>query len=288
MYLHTEQTLNSFTDMVAPIEDCFNWVVGDKNSKVQIFEDQNFRNHTNFNNHIKVAWFKENPNVYDYTTIFAKDSYNPYRYLLDNHSEFDYIISAFKHLEPIVGKEKFIYCPVFGSRIEKHNYNLYEKDKMLSIIASRKDWAIGHRFRHWIIKDYKNHMDIFGNGYNDIIDKAGNFGKIYSLAPYYFSLAIMNSKWDGYFTEVLTDCIAVGTIPIYYGSDDIGDYFNPDGIIKINSLTEVGSVINSLSADLYNSKIKAVEENLEISKKYITDYDYLYENYKTFFDKLEK
>ena len=34
----------------------------------------------------------------------------------------------------------------------------------------------------------------------------------------------MNTKRKGYFTEVLTDCIATGTIPIFYGDPEIGKY----------------------------------------------------------------
>tara|TARA_B100000287_G_scaffold433811_1_gene496487 strand:- start:157 stop:1047 length:891 start_codon:yes stop_codon:yes gene_type:complete len=289
--LHTNLKLETFDDMIPPKLECFNYFSsGDSNSKIQIFEDVYYKDHVKFdrNEYIKIAFYKENPDIYEYTTIFSQDSYNPYEYLLENHGEFDYIISAFKHLEAIVGKDKFIYCPVLGSRIELDKYGVYEKSKMLSIVASSKDWAMGHRLRHWVIKTFKSQLDIYGNGYNDLIDRNGKLGKIYSLAPYYFSLAIMNSKHDGYFTEVLTDCIATGTVPLWYGANDIGTYFNPDGIIKFNTLEELNKILPTLSKGLYDSKLGAIQENLEIAREYLTDFDYLHDKHFEFFNNLEK
>jgi len=288
MYQHTTVKYENISDMIAPNKKCWDYFVGSQDSEIHIFEDSFLREHEKYDDKIKIAWYKENPNIYDYSVIFSQDGYNPYRYLLENHDKFDYVISSFRHLKNIVGEEKFMYCPVMGSRIELDKYGIYEKDKMLSIVASGKDWTIGHRLRHWVINKFKDKIDVYGNGYNNEIDKHGEFGKIYSLASYYFSIAIMNSKWDGYFTEVLTDCIATGTIPIYYGSDDIDTYFNPDGIIQFTNIAELEEIIKTLSPELYSSKIKAVEENLEISRRYITEYDYLYHTYKSFFDKLQE
>lgn len=37
-----------------------------------------------------------------------------------------------------------------------------------------------------------------------------------------------------YFTEKILDCFTTGTIPIYQGAPDIGDYCNAEGIVVID------------------------------------------------------
>ena len=54
-----------------------------------------------------------------------------------------------------------------------------------------------------------------------------------------FSIAIENASYETYFTEKLLDCFATGTIPVYYGAPDIGDYFNKDGIIDLSEEFDV-------------------------------------------------
>jgi hypothetical protein len=291
IYLHTNWGREKFIEveeMIPCKKDSWDFFQSnDKDSKIQIFEDVFLPKHKEYSSeYIKIAFLKENPDIYAYSTIHSNPYYHPYEYVLDNISNFDYVITAFKNLKPLIGEKKFIYCPVLGSRIEEKNYGIYDKSKLLSIIASQKDWTVGHRFRHWIIQKYKNEIDVYGRGYNTTIDDYGKFGKIYALAPYYFSLAVMNTKQKGYFTEVLTDVIATGTIPIFYGDPDISSYFNPNGIIHFNSFSELDYIIKNLSKELYDSKIEAVKENLEICKKYINDIDYLYGNYQEKFKKM--
>jgi len=80
-----------------------------------------------------------------------------------------------------------------------------------------------------------------------------------------FSIVIENDQYDDYFTEKITDCFATGTIPVYYGTKNIGNYFNTDGIIEIpNDENLVDFIItNRLNKDLYYSKMDAIEDNLE-------------------------
>jgi hypothetical protein len=90
-----------------------------------------------------------------------------------------------------------------------------------------------------------------------------------------FSVAIENATYKSCFTEKILDCFATGTIPIYLGPKDIGDFFNKDGIIILDDCFD----INSLTPELYYSKIDAIRENFELCKKYLFVEDYMYENY---------
>ena len=80
-----------------------------------------------------------------------------------------------------------------------------------------------------------------------------------------FSVAIENASYESYFTEKIQDCFATATIPIYYGSPDIGKFFNPKGIITLTDDLD----FSTLTADLYYDRIDAVKENLEIVKDFL-------------------
>jgi hypothetical protein len=45
------------------------------------------------------------------------------------------------------------------------------------------------------------------------------------------SFAFENANYPGAFCEKLTDFFATGTIPIYWGNPDIGEFFDTNGII---------------------------------------------------------
>jgi hypothetical protein len=106
-------------------------------------------------------------------------------------------------------------------------------------------------------------------------------GKILALGPYYYSFAIINADVDDYFTEILTDVLATATIPLFWGTKNIGKYFNPDGIIQFRTLEELDAIFPTLTPELYRSKLPAILENVEKAKAYNTRFDWIYDNYKT-------
>ena len=95
---------------------------------------------------------------------------------------------------------------------------IHEKTKLASMIYSWKNWSPGHKIRHQVA-DLVQGLDLYGSGPNNPI----NF-KEEGLKDYYFSITIENSKSKNYFTEKILDCFACGTIPIYWGCPNIGDY----------------------------------------------------------------
>jgi hypothetical protein len=90
-----------------------------------------------------------------------------------------------------------------------------------------------------------------------------------------FSVTIENSKYETYWTEKILDCFACGTIPIYHGASDIGDYFNMDGIIILNDNFDP----NTLTPDLYLSKEDAIIDNYERAIKYDVIEDLIWEKF---------
>ena len=211
----------------------------------------------------KIAWLIEPP---------AIDN-NSYETILKTYKEYKYVLSSNNSLENKIDNFKF--CPTGGCWILEKERQLYDKSKLVSIIASSKTQTQGHIIRHGIVqlaveRDYP--LDVYGRGYNPIDNK------ITGLKDYAFSFTIENSQLNYYFTEKLIDCFMTGTVPIYWGCPDIGKFFNTDGMIDLNDLKYIHDIWNILSFGLYNSKKKAIEENFELAKKYIVSEDYIWEN----------
>jgi hypothetical protein len=88
-----------------------------------------------------------------------------------------------------------------------------------------------------------------------------------------FSIAIENANYPCYFTEKLTDCFATKTIPVFYGTKAVQNYFDTEGVIFLDDDFKV----EDLSADLYYSMLDSVEYNHERSQNMTTADDYIAE-----------
>ncbi len=51
--------------------------------------------------------------------------------------------------------------------------------------------------------------------------------KIATLGQYTFALCFENMRLDGWITEKLFDCLAAGTVPIYWGATDVEEWVDP-------------------------------------------------------------
>lgn len=179
--------------------------------------------------------------------------------------------------------KNFVYCPN-GSNypwINKQDWRVYPKTKLCSMFCSAKLLTNGHVFRHHLARlAIEKKFDVFGgaHGTQKTVTDINNpwYTKIDGLRDYMFSIVVENSNYDNYYTEKITDCFATGTIPIYYGTKKIVDTFDSDGIIYIEKGKE-DEVFKTISPDLYNSKITAVTNNLNIVQKLQISDDTLFE-----------
>jgi hypothetical protein len=81
-----------------------------------------------------------------------------------------------------------------------------------------------------------------------------------------FSVVFENAKIDKYYTEKITDCFALGVIPIYWGTDRISEDFNPEGIL----IWHEGFDFNILTRELYHSKMDIINDNMNRVSKLIS------------------
>ena len=194
-------------------------------------------------------------------------------------SRFDYVLSSDRQFIKDV-QTKFpnvisLWYPVGGTWIEESDRKIYNKTKNLSIIASEKRYARGHQMRHDIIDKFRSQFDtIAGRGYNTIDYK------LEALSDYRFSVIIENDRIDDYFTEKLIDCLLTGTIPIYFGTNNIGNYFDTNGMLLIDNAESFENIIPYLTEEYYDSKWEYIVENFNRAQKYVNAEDWIYETYK--------
>jgi hypothetical protein len=100
------------------------------------------------------------------------------------------------------------------------------------------------------------------------------------LESHAFNIAIENYVDDFYFTEKLLNCFATGTIPIYRGARQIGDFFNPAGIIQFSTLKELRSILKNVDLFEYERRREAIQDNFTRVQSFLTIEDFIYKNYK--------
>jgi hypothetical protein len=162
---------------------------------------------------------------------------------------------------------KFKWVPAYGSYIK--DFGIHPKSKMVSMITSNKKLTNQHIIRYNFAITNKDKIDLYGRGINDIPNKE------IGLKDYRFSFCIENDTYDTYFTEKILDCFATGTIPIYMGTKNVTEFFNPDGIIFFDEPFD----FSILTEDLYDSKLNAIKDNYERVQQYSILEDWIFKNY---------
>jgi|694.fasta_scaffold36733_4 hypothetical protein len=221
-----------------------------KKDEIIIYTDSKIPESLHNKENKNIAWLIEprelQPSIYDF--------------IENNYQKFFKILT---HDHEILNLPNSVLIPYGGCWVDKKDFSIYQKSKNTSITASSKKFLSGHRLRHECIERFKSQIDIYGRGFNEIDLK------LTSLKDYRFHIVVENVKKDFWFTEKIIDAFVTGCIPIYYGCPSIGKFFDIDGILTFNDADELSDILNNLNEDLYLSKMKSIEKNFEIAKKYI-------------------
>jgi hypothetical protein len=207
------------------------------------------------------AWLLESPDI----------TPQSYKWVEPNHDKFKLVLTNSKEL--LDKGENYRFCPTGGCWIKPEDQKIYEKNKLVSIIASAKRMTHGHMLRHQSIFQYRSKLDVYGRGYVPVEYKLD------ALKDYAFSLTIENTKKDFYFTEKLLDCFMTGTVPIYWGCPSIEKFFNVDGMIIFDDIKDLSKILEEITIEQYIKMKNAIEENFEKAKEYLIAEDYIYKNY---------
>ena len=181
-----------------------------------------------------------------------------------NTSEFDLVLTWNDGLLKNSNSKLF---PFGTCWIEIDNRYIFPKAKDLSIIASAKDYAPGHKLRHQIIKKYPENLSIYGYGYNPIENK------ITALKDYRFSLIIENEPSNNWFTEKLIDCLVTGTVPVFWGCPNIHEFFDTRGFILFNNINQIPSIKADCNKTVYENLLPFIKKNYYSALYYVNIFD---------------
>lgn len=263
----------------------FDWTNSQQNKIV--FIDGYLPNGLN-NNKDKFGWLVESPAIskHYYENIF--NNFDGYK---------KSYIKIFTCDESLIEKDPELFCfCLAGSNLPwtpEEDYGIHPKSKLISFLCSPKKFVQGHIKRHEIAEKFKGFVDFYGGifgsnlvvGSNDDIHYVNRSlvgtpdihyahkKKTEAMNPYMFSVVVENFVGNTYFTEKITDCFANGVVPIYYGTKNILNYFDGNGIIFLDENFK----IEDITIDLYYSKMESIKNNLEIIRKMPSADDILYD-----------
>lgn len=168
---------------------------------------------------------------------------------------------------------------------EYMNLDLSQKKFLVSNLTGFKRMCKAHEFRHHI---YLNQMKFpqqfvfFRSSASPVIPPVGQnpiigndlASKMILFREFQFSLIIENTRERHCYTEKLVDCLITKTIPIYYGCENVGDYFDTTGWILITSesVDEILEKCKVLTPDYYSKYIDVIEKNYKKALEGIDNY----------------
>lgn len=164
------------------------------------------------------------------------------------------------------------------------NYKFEKNKNICSFVSNRgigeEDFDLnclyGKRTK-LISENYKklDFVDFYGWGNEDNL-KPHVSKKWDGLKSYKFCLTIENSHEKNYISEKFYDCILTNTIPIYFGCNNIQDYWTENSYILLDNIDDFEYVNNKLlwinrnSDKIYNDMLP---ELLTMKKRYFTEYN---------------
>lgn len=218
---------------------------------------------------IKICWPLESPLIHPLA----------YSWVKKNWERFDYIITFDEELIRLIPNEKIIYFSPGGSWLWRNEWSIYPKIKNVSIVASMKNWTVGHKLRQKVIALFEDKFDLVCG-----FDRKPVKNKVDIFEDYRYSVVIENCKENWYWTASLLDSFLCGTVPIFWGCPDIGKYFDTRGMIIFNDADDLATIFPALNEKDYYSRMPYIQENFERAKKFAIVEDYMYDS---FFKKLE-
>ena len=151
------------------------------------------------------------------------------------------------------------------SNKRKNNTNVIpQRDRFCSFIGSGPGLTNNRKEFIDKLSLYKK-VDCGGSYLNNIgfeIPRGINgSGKIEHNSKYKFGLAFESKSYPGYVTEKICDLFKSNTLPIYWGTEDVVNDFNPKSFINANNFSNFDDLIDFIikvdnNNDLYNSFFK--------------------------------
>jgi len=193
---------------------------------------------------------------------------------------FDLVVVSTDHL---VGVSPKVVPLEFGTSWIPDGAVLPEKRPGVSMVVGRKRRTEGHRLRHevWRRQDEIRSVKSFftsDRGWPRKLEwlrgcrwldplPANPWGwpalgdSKLPLFETQFHIAIENCRSRYYFTEKLIDCFLTGTVPIYWGCRNLGEYFDMRGVRQVRTADELITACNAATEAEYAELGPVIREN---------------------------
>ena len=191
-----------------------------------------------------------------------------YEWIEQNAHIFDKVLTFKRRL--VEKGDPFCFYFLGGSWIPLEEWGMHKKWRNISILVSDKNSTEGHKLRHSVLANFAN-VEPYGEAVERwILDKGD------ALKDYRYCIVIENTQCESYGTEKIVDAISVGTIPIYWGCPNIGNFFNLDGIVTWDTISGLSQILPGLGKKFYNDRLDAIKENMELALQYRCPDDTIY------------
>ena len=204
-----------------------------------------------------------------------------YTYLQQNSDKYDLIfcydpsrLSGVKNAHSVI---------VAGTWIEPGFYQFIDISKKSFSISNITGWKTGclaYHLRHLLYQNqqafqqfpitfYRSsaHIIIPEITTNPLIPKEPLSSKYILFEKYQYHIVIENTRELNCFSEKLIDCLITKTIPIYYGCENIGEYFDTTGWIILtnpdNFLQDLYNQLHKLNESYYMNHLEVIEKNYQ-------------------------
>lgn len=164
----------------------------------------------------------------------------------------------------------------------------FNQKKFCTMIAGRKQsthqlslYKAREKTIHFFEQQHPAEFDLYGHNWNSVefpSYKGATISKIETLQHYKFCICYENMRnSQGYITEKIFDVLIAGSIPIYWGAQNVGSYIDTSCFISrdnFESEEKLYSFLTSITEPEYENYIKAAQNYLAsaIAYKFSTEY----------------
>mmetsp|Transcript_87959 Transcript_87959/g.262299 ORF Transcript_87959/g.262299 Transcript_87959/m.262299 type:complete len:299 (+) Transcript_87959:128-1024(+) len=177
-----------------------------------------------------------------------------------------------EHLESLPNAHLFVPATPWLIAAEWPRYHGAAKRCELGFLRGSKRRTRGHQLRHevWEARgEISSKMQIA----TDFLEGGVSREERNRQFACQFVLVIENSRHPNYFTEKLLDAMLAQCVPVYWGCENLRDFFDVDGVISIQGgVEEVVAACQGLAEADYTARALSVKHNFELAKRYAGDF----------------